>query len=287
MTDCEFLADVLKDGAWHSTAELLRYSIEERGCGLTVHSRVSDLRARGHNVEYRRVRGQRASAHQYRLVRALNESVGDSSPESSADSLSATVRRSESGLNEKTFWSHVQRGSDDECWLWQGALDYGYGKYSRNKRAHRISYELLVGPIPDGLDLDHLCRNRACVNPAHLEPVAHRENVLRGESVAAKYARRTHCCRGHELTPENTYFQKGRATRHCRACKRLRDQSSRTARKRESSEDGRLLADGTPSYGPLTTDGPTGSKESASLAPGSLSTPGADPASQLLIWEAA
>jgi hypothetical protein len=76
-TDCDFLADVLKDHGWHSTSEILAYSINERGCGLTVHSRISDLRAKGLNIEYRRVPGERAAAHQYRLV-AVRESDPDS-----------------------------------------------------------------------------------------------------------------------------------------------------------------------------------------------------------------
>ena len=78
MTDREFLLDCLRDGAWHSTAELLRYSMLERGCGMTVHSRISDLRAQGLNVEYRRVDGRRGDAHQYRLVKTVRESERES-----------------------------------------------------------------------------------------------------------------------------------------------------------------------------------------------------------------
>lgn len=73
-TDCDFLSEILQDHEWHSTAELLRYSLEERGCGMTVHSRISDLRSRGLNIEYRRVPGERARAHQYRLGETTRES---------------------------------------------------------------------------------------------------------------------------------------------------------------------------------------------------------------------
>jgi hypothetical protein len=112
------------------------------------------------------------------------------------------------------------------CWLWKGAVHYGgYGTYTArhgDKRyAHRMVYELLVGPIPDGLDLDHLCRVRSCVNPDHLEPVTRRENLLRGETDAARRAAMTACERGHPFTPENTYVKPSGA-RECRPCRRAR-----------------------------------------------------------------
>ena len=104
------------------------------------------------------------------------------------------------------------------CWEWQGRLDrYGYGRFSFSKidrRAHRISYEEFVGPIPEGLVLDHLCRNRRCINPEHLEPVTNAENMRRSAVI------QTHCKRGHEFTAENTYLH--RNMRHCRACTRIR-----------------------------------------------------------------
>jgi hypothetical protein len=87
--------------------------------------------------------------------------------------------------------------------------------------AHRVSYELLVGPIPQGLQLDHLCRNRRCINPAHLEPVTSRENTMRGETVAAANASRDHCPSGHPYSDSNT-IALGKGGRKCRECDRTR-----------------------------------------------------------------
>jgi hypothetical protein len=138
---------------------------------------------------------------------------------------------------ETRFWKRVAR--TDACWLWTGATTgYGYGQFylglgQRRVRAHRFSYELLVGPIPDGLVLDHLCRVRLCVNPAHLEPVTQRENILRGEGTSAHHARQTHCKRGHEFTPENTYVRRGMRT--CRQCHRAKIRARRAlARERRA-----------------------------------------------------
>lgn len=106
------------------------------------------------------------------------------------------------------------------CWLWKGQVaPDGYGHLSvhdQTRMAHRLMYEHLVGPIPDGLQLDHLCRVRHCVNPAHLEPVTPRENTMRGNTAARANSIKTHCPRGHEYTLGNTYIKNG--SRHCRAC---------------------------------------------------------------------
>lgn len=124
------------------------------------------------------------------------------------------------GASLARFQSKVVQG--DGCWTWAGTIDQdGYGSFSLgsrgHRRAHRLSYEHFVGPIPEGLTIDHLCRNRACVNPAHMEPVTNRENVLRGEGITAELARQTACKHGHEFTPENTYLWRGK--RICRACR--------------------------------------------------------------------
>lgn len=120
-------------------------------------------------------------------------------------------------------------GAEDEngCWPWLGSITTaGYGQIRehrsrKNIPAHRAVYELRVGLIPAGLDLDHLCRNRACVNPAHLEPVSRRTNVLRGASPSAHRARLTHCPAGHPYDEQNTYVWHG--MRHCRVCRRDRE----------------------------------------------------------------
>ena len=126
------------------------------------------------------------------------------------------------------FLSKVSVG--DDCWEWTDALSKeGYGYFSIGPRvariylrAHRVSYEMFVGPIPHGLELDHLCRNPGCVRPDHLEAVTHRENVLRGASPSALHAIKTHCSKGHPYDEENTYrYPNGK--RQCRTCHRDRN----------------------------------------------------------------
>lgn len=91
--------------------------------------------------------------------------------------------------------------------------------------AHRFSYEILVGPIPEGMELDHLCKNRRCVNPAHLEPVTHHENLIRGNGFTGINARKTHCSRGHELSQDNI-LNRSRGGRECKTCHRVRMNAS-------------------------------------------------------------
>lgn len=115
---------------------------------------------------------------------------------------------------------------DGDCWRWTGALqNAGYGQYGKPAvLAHRWSYELHVGPIPTDLVVDHLCRNRWCVNPEHLEVVTLAENIIRGESLPAKNKRKTHCPKGHPYDDENTHLT-SQGWRICRACNRGRRRS--------------------------------------------------------------
>lgn len=113
------------------------------------------------------------------------------------------------------------------CWNWTGFLHNGYGKICEDRKsrlAHRISYRIFKGPIPERLELDHLCRNTKCINPTHLEAVSHRVNVLRGNGATAKHARQTHCIRGHKLSGDNLYiWSDGKhIMRTCNECVRLR-----------------------------------------------------------------
>lgn len=117
---------------------------------------------------------------------------------------------------------------DNGCWLWTASKDRGgYGRVriaGRLLKAHRAAYEQLIGPIPEGMTIDHLCRVRACVNPHHVEVVTRGENVLRGNGFSGTHARMTHCVRGHPLSGDNLYVTK-QGQRHCRTCHCLRQRA--------------------------------------------------------------
>ena len=133
------------------------------------------------------------------------------------------------------FWSKVNRGGPvpadrpglGRCWVWvAGKTAQGYGGFHPSKGsmelAHRWAYRVARGPIPDGHVIDHLCRNRACVNPDHLEPVSNEENLRRGAGYALRNGMRDECINGHRYTPENTYSDPRGGIR-CRECARQRD----------------------------------------------------------------
>lgn len=148
-----------------------------------------------------------------------------------ADLLAGVIWRRTS---EERFWESVE--PTGFCWTWTGNLnDAGYGRFGADGRlylAHRYAYGLLVGPIPDGTELDHLCRTRRCVNPDHLDPVTQVVNNRRSFSWAGQNHRKTHCPQGHEYTPENTYLSRTNE-RHCRTCDRERTRERRAAAKKE------------------------------------------------------
>lgn len=141
------------------------------------------------------------------------------------------------------FWEKVDTSAGpDGCWLWTGWKTHGYGGFDlrvargqwRKVKAHRFAYELLKGPIPNGLEPDHLCRVRACVNPAHLEPVTRRVNLIRGETFVADKVARTHCPKGHALSGDNlNAWHLRHRRRKCETCVRERERRRGIRRKLE------------------------------------------------------
>jgi hypothetical protein len=140
------------------------------------------------------------------------------------------------------FWRQVEK--TDTCWIWTGAKQRGYGQFSRDYiknaagkwrtrtvRAHRHAYETLVGPIPEGLTIEHECKNPSCVRPGpgHCTLLTRGENSLAGDGPAAQNARKTHCVAGHEFTEQNTHIRK-EGHRECRACARDRARRYRSSK---------------------------------------------------------
>ncbi len=123
------------------------------------------------------------------------------------------------------------------CWLWMGNISdpRGYARatnlHARSFLAHRLIYEALRGPVPSGLQLDHLCRVRSCVNPDHLEPVTQLENIMRGEGISARNRRKTHCVRGHPFSGSNLLIYRNGKERTCRICACIRAKITRDRHK--------------------------------------------------------
>lgn len=142
-------------------------------------------------------------------------------------------------LNARDLWrlfSKIARSASG-CWEWTGSRgSKGYGRFAIKDElhsAHRVTYRAFVGAIPGGLQIDHLCRNRCCVNPAHLEAVSARENVSRGQGRPAILMKQTECKRGHAFTNENTIVDK--YGRHCRECARMHARHYRAMRGQRSA----------------------------------------------------
>lgn len=148
----------------------------------------------------------------------------------------------------EAFWTRVERTGHGGCWLWTGATSNGYGHFrwqGRNHGAHRVAWEISFGTVPDGYEIDHRCHtsdcrlgakcpHRRCVNPSHLKPVTHVENMASDRSSLGAAARernlaKTHCPQGHEYTPENTYVSRT-GSRYCRTCNRASKKVSPEAR---------------------------------------------------------
>ena len=168
------------------------------------------------------------------------------------------------GSNEERFHAYVHKGAEGrDCWIWGGALNSGgYGVFRLSGgsmyRVHRYAYELLVGPIPEGLELDHECRMRPCCNPAHLKPKTQKENTLLGVGFAAKNARKEACPKGHPYDEANTYVT-AKGHRQCQVCRQEESVRNAAARTRAYRERRGLTSElGKGGYQKLRTHCPKG-----------------------------
>lgn len=141
------------------------------------------------------------------------------------------------GTEEQRFWRKVavnyDSAYDGNCWEWQAGLQsQGYGMFSLTTvipnqtkivLAHVWAFEYLIGPVPEGLELDHLCRNTRCVNPSHVEAVTHAINFLRGNHPTAINSRNNVCIRGHDLNSPTVYINPTNGARYCRECRKIRE----------------------------------------------------------------
>lgn len=141
----------------------------------------------------------------------------------------------------KRLGNKVDFEAPNGCWEWLGALNAGYGvvadvgpKPRRTLKVHRAMFENVVGPIPEGLQLDHLCKNTKCCNPEHLEPVTPRENTMRSDGFSRHFAEKTHCPRGHEYAGDNLYIQP-RGGRACRTCARDSERVRQAAKRAKAA----------------------------------------------------
>lgn len=132
------------------------------------------------------------------------------------------------------FWAKVDKDAPNGCWQWMKPSNQGYADFRFNHHrilVHRFAYELLIGEIPKGFELDHLCRNILCVNPDHLEAVTHRDNIRRGNlhNIGSYQRQKTHCPHGHPYNNQNTY-RRADGYRRCRICRLLSDRKQRQKR---------------------------------------------------------
>lgn len=147
-----------------------------------------------------------------------------------------------SDKDQERFWSKVQFNGH-QCWNWLGGVsNNGYGRFCFGRRgqivAHRVSFQLVYGLVPEGLVLDHICHNRICVNPVHLRIVTKRINAIENSnSMSAKQVLQTHCIRGHPLSGENLFSyvdRKGSTHRECKECRNMRNREWIQRKKHES-----------------------------------------------------